>query len=101
MRTTRRASIPVTGWFLAEGLLTAAQARALPNRLNDLCHRLLPGVAGLTDLMETPRAALQGPLAGPDYVSALTEHPPPARRSARPAATDVVGTPASRRVTPE
>ncbi|MDH6122301.1 acyl-CoA oxidase [Kitasatospora sp. GAS204A] len=60
------------GWFLTEGLLTPAQARALPDRLDALCRRLLPRVGELVELMATPRAALLGPLAAPDYVEALT-----------------------------
>ncbi|MGA5823767.1 acyl-CoA dehydrogenase [Kitasatospora sp. NPDC094028] len=65
-----------SGWFVTEGLLTPEQVRSLPDRLNDLCRRLLPRATDLIDLMETPRAVLFGPLTEPDYVRALTERPP-------------------------
>ncbi|MEU1673004.1 acyl-CoA dehydrogenase [Streptomyces roseifaciens] len=45
---------PHTGWYLAHGLLGPREVLALPERVNELCRRLLPHTEALTELLDVP-----------------------------------------------
>ncbi|MFI1202729.1 acyl-CoA dehydrogenase [Streptomyces sp. NPDC020883] len=50
---------PHTGWYLAHGLLGTQQVLALPERINELCRRLVPHAQALTELLEIPAELLR------------------------------------------
>jgi acyl-CoA oxidase len=62
-------------WYLTEGLLTAAEVRALPVQLNEAVGRLAPRAGDLVELLRIPAALLHGPLAGDDYCRDLAAAP--------------------------
>ncbi|MFJ3921563.1 hypothetical protein [Streptomyces sp. NPDC090022] len=59
------------GWFLQEGLLTAAEARGLPSSSAAACRALVPRTKAVLGLMDLPAALARGALAGPDYIAEL------------------------------
>ncbi|GAB2723856.1 acyl-CoA dehydrogenase [Kitasatospora kifunensis] len=50
-------------WYLAQGLLTAQEVLALPERSNEICRQLVHHTDALTGLLEIPDALLHGPLS--------------------------------------
>ncbi|WP_079198303.1 acyl-CoA dehydrogenase [Streptomyces sp. CB03911] len=61
-----------SGWYLAEGLLTAAEARSLPALLNELCAEIAPNALDLADALDVPYEIVGAPIAQADYASAFT-----------------------------
>ncbi|MCP3805267.1 hypothetical protein NLX83_38980 [Allokutzneria sp. A3M-2-11 16] len=53
-------------WYLCEGLLTPAQVRAIPQRLNELCEELTPHVDLLLAAFELPEDVLRVPITDGD-----------------------------------
>jgi len=51
------------GWFLENGLMSGAQAKAIRDQVNALCVELRPEVAGLVDGFGIPDAVLAAPIA--------------------------------------
>ncbi|MFD5607940.1 acyl-CoA dehydrogenase, partial [Streptomyces sp. NPDC127064] len=62
-----------SGWYLAEGLLTAEEADALPGLLNRICEDLAPHALGLADALDVPYDLVGAPIAYPDYATAFTK----------------------------
>ncbi|MGW2489076.1 acyl-CoA dehydrogenase [Streptomyces sp. NPDC001606] len=62
-----------SGWYLAEGLLTAEEADALPGLLNQICADLAPHALGLADALDVPYDLVGAPIAYPDYATAFTK----------------------------
>ncbi|WP_439679983.1 acyl-CoA dehydrogenase family protein [Embleya sp. MST-111070] len=60
------------GWFLAAGLLTADEVRALSARIDAACARLAPHARALVDLLDVPPGLVRGALAGDDPIGDLT-----------------------------
>ncbi|WP_410625157.1 acyl-CoA dehydrogenase [Amycolatopsis sp. cmx-8-4] len=54
-------------WYLAEGVLTAEQARTLPRQFDGLGEDLLPHVVHIVESFELPDELLHSPLASPHY----------------------------------
>ncbi len=52
---------PQAGWYLAHGLLMPQQVLALPERINEICRRLVPHAEALAELLEIPAELLRGP----------------------------------------
>ncbi|GHF24372.1 acyl-CoA dehydrogenase [Streptomyces morookaense] len=50
---------PHAGWYLAHGLLLPQQVLALPERINEICRRLVPRAEALTELLEIPDELLR------------------------------------------
>ncbi|MEU6862218.1 acyl-CoA dehydrogenase [Streptomyces sp. NPDC046876] len=59
------------GWYLARGVLTAAQAEELAEQQDALCAELLPYVQVLTDGFGLTPQLLRAPIAADDYVTAF------------------------------
>ncbi|GAA4015017.1 hypothetical protein GCM10022247_42410 [Allokutzneria multivorans] len=53
-------------WYLCEGLLTSAQVRSIPGRLNELCEELTPHVDLLLTAFELPEDLLRVPITNGD-----------------------------------
>lgn len=62
-------------WYVAEGVVTAEQATALPSRFHRLCEELLSVLPELAGALELPGAVLDSPLAGTGYGEAYRELP--------------------------
>ncbi|WP_414167466.1 acyl-CoA dehydrogenase [Streptoverticillium reticulum] len=50
---------PHAGWYLARGLVTPGEVLALPERINEICRRLVPHAEALTELLEIPDELLR------------------------------------------
>ncbi|NJQ01283.1 acyl-CoA dehydrogenase family protein [Streptomyces zingiberis] len=78
-----------SGWFLARGLLTAAQVERLPLEADALCAELLPYADPLIGGFNLSPELLRAPIAADDYVAAFQRHTgalgPAAARTAAPA----------------
>lgn len=61
------------GWYLAEGLLTAEEAGALPGLLNEICADLAPHALELADALDVPYDLVGAPIAHADYATAFTK----------------------------
>lgn len=59
-----------TGWYLANGLLTAEQVLGLPERTNELCRHLVQHTDALLQLLEIPDGLLSTPHDGPTSAAA-------------------------------
>lgn len=62
-------------WYVAEGVVTAEQAAALPPRFNRLCEELRSGLPELVGAFELPGAVLDSPMARTGYGEAYREGP--------------------------
>ncbi|WP_251095286.1 acyl-CoA dehydrogenase [Streptomyces sp. Caat 7-52] len=62
-----------SGWYLAEGLLTADEAGALPGLLNRICADLAPHAMELADALDVPYDLVGAPIAHTDYATAYTK----------------------------
>jgi acyl-CoA oxidase len=62
-----------SGWYLAEGLLTADEANALPTLLNGICADLAPHALELADALDVPYDLVGAPIAHADYATAFTK----------------------------
>lgn len=59
------------GWYLARGVLTAAQTEALSSTVDSLCPRILPLAEVLADGFALTPELLRAPIAADDYVAAF------------------------------
>jgi acyl-CoA oxidase len=59
------------GWYLARGVLTAAQVMRLPSALDELCPRILPLASALADGFALTPELVRAPIAADDYVAAF------------------------------
>ncbi|OLF12511.1 acyl-CoA dehydrogenase family protein [Actinophytocola xanthii] len=59
------------GWYLARGVLTAAQVERLPATLDELCPRILPLADALADGFALTPELVRAPIAAEDYVTAF------------------------------
>ncbi|MFI9247902.1 acyl-CoA dehydrogenase [Streptomyces sp. NPDC053086] len=62
-----------SGWYLAEGLLTADETGALPGLLNQICADLAPHAMELTEALDVPYDLVGAPIAHADYATAYTK----------------------------
>jgi len=60
------------GWYLAHGLLTAAEVLALPERTNEICQRLVQHTDALIQLLEIPEELLRSQLSADGFLHGLT-----------------------------
>ncbi|MFL5910965.1 MAG: acyl-CoA dehydrogenase [Gaiellaceae bacterium] len=58
-----------SGWYLAEGLLTADHVRQIPDVVDALCAEVSPHSLPMVDAFGIPNSMLQAPIAGPDYLA--------------------------------
>ncbi|MGQ4402087.1 acyl-CoA dehydrogenase [Streptomyces hayashii] len=62
-----------SGWYLAEGLLTADEVEALPGLLNQLCQDVAPHARDLADALDVPYDLVGAPIVHADYATAFTK----------------------------
>ncbi|MEU4645613.1 acyl-CoA dehydrogenase [Micromonospora sp. NPDC023814] len=58
-----------SGWFLAEGLITADHVRQIPDFVDSLCADVTPHSAAMVEAFGIPNSMLQAPIAASDYVA--------------------------------
>lgn len=62
------------GWYLAKGLLTAAQVEGMPATVDRYCELLRPHARRLTDAFRLSPELLRAPIAFEDYEAAFQRH---------------------------
>ncbi|MEU3411891.1 acyl-CoA dehydrogenase [Streptomyces sp. NPDC006658] len=62
-----------SGWYLAEGLITAEEAVALPGLLDRICADVAPHALDLADALDVPYDLVGAPIAHADYATAFTK----------------------------
>ncbi|MFG2212177.1 acyl-CoA dehydrogenase [Streptomyces sp. NPDC048638] len=64
-----------SGWYLAEGVLTADEVGSLPGLLDQICADLAPHAMELADALDVPYDLVGAPIAHADYATAFTKAP--------------------------
>jgi acyl-CoA oxidase len=59
------------GWYLAAGLLSAADVRSLPGRVDLACQWLAARLPALTDMLDVPMEIIRSTLVSTDYIAEL------------------------------
>ncbi|MBS2545914.1 hypothetical protein KGQ19_03435 [Catenulispora sp. NL8] len=67
------------GWYLARGVLDAAQVEAIPAAADELCETLRPRIPMLINGFQLSPQLLRAPIAADDYMTAYNELTGPGR----------------------